>query len=201
MKLYIRPGACSLAAHIVLREAGVPFELLEVDFATKRLSDGSDYLAVNAKGQVPALELDDGTLLTEGPVIHQYLADSYAPELLPACGDIGRYRVLEWLNFVSTELHKTVSPLMRPNTPAEYRTVALEQFQAKLKVVERHLAGRETLTDAGFTIADAYLFVILSWLPMLGLDRAAYPELARYFAALAGRESIRAALEAERLAA
>lgn len=199
--LFLRPGACSLASHIVLIETGTPFETVEVDLTSKKTKNGDDYLAVNPKGQVPALLLESGELLTEGSAILQYLADAYPRTgLLPSIGTLDRYRVIEWLSFLSSEVHKTISPLMRPDTPAEYRPVAIGLVKKRFEVIDAHLDGRNTLTDAGFTIADAYLFVLASWLPRLGIDPADYPSLAVFSGAHSQRPSITAALLAEGLA-
>ncbi len=198
--LYLRPGACSLAVHIVLREIGEEFDIAEVDLMTKTLADGGDYLAVNPKGQVPALRLDDGTLLTEGPAINQYLGDTYPGcGLLPAVGTIDRYRVLEWVNYIATEIHKNISPLARGGIKAEDMPAALKTIESKFAVADSGLSGRDYLTDGGFTIADAYLFVVAGWMPMIGIDSGKFPNLLAYKARIASRPAVAAAMVAERL--
>lgn len=201
MKLYYKPGACSLAPHIVLREAGLPFDLVKVDLATKTLADGSDFLAVNPKGQVPTLELDEGGVLTEGAIVMQYIADR-APNsgLIPAAGGIARYRVQEWLSFVSSELHKTCVPLFpmnRATTPEAYREIVKKRFEGKLTILNRHLDGKSYLMGDGFTVADAYAFVVLSWTPGLGVDLALWPALAAYVKRIAARPAVHEAQLAE----
>ncbi|HYG90717.1 MAG TPA: glutathione transferase GstA [Azospirillum sp.] len=201
MKLYMKPGACSLASHIVLREAGLPFDLVKVDLATKKTEDGGDFLAVNPKGQVPTLGLDEGGILTEGAVIMQYVADK-APSsgLIPEHGSLERYRVLEWLNFVGSELHKTFSPLFRPTTPDAFKAVIKENLAAKFAVLDRHLAGNHFLMGDRFTVADAYCFTVARWAKPMGIDLSRWPSLAAYMARVAERPTVRDALIAEGLA-
>lgn len=198
MKLYYKAGACSLSPHIVLREAGLPFELVKVDLAAKTLADGSDFRAVNPKGQVPALALDDGGLLTEGPVIAQFIADKVPDSgLIPPAGSLERYRVLEWLNFIGTELHKGCSPLFRPNTPDAYKEIARQTLAAKLAVLNQGLQGKTYLTGERFTVADAYAFVVLRWIPHLGLDLSSFANLAAFSERVGARPAVQAALAAE----
>lgn len=201
MKLYLKPGACSLSPHIVLRESGLPFDIASVDLATKKLADGGDFLAVNPKGQVPTLALDEGAILTEGAAIVQYIADR-APDtgLLPAVGSLERYRVLEWLNFIGTELHKTFSPLFRPNTPEDYKAIVKQTLLAKFAVVEAGLAGKSYLTGDRFTVADAYCFTVLRWAKPMGLDLGEFPNVSAYVARVAARPAVAAALAAEGIA-
>lgn len=198
MKLYYSPGACSLSPHIVLREAGLPFSLEKVDLRAKLLADGSDYRAVNPKGSVPALQLDTGEILSEGPAIVQYIGD-LAPQsgLAPAAGTMARYRLIEALNFVSTELHKSYSPLFRPNTPDDYKPVARENIVAKYAVVDAVLAERPYLTGDSFTAADAYLFVVTRWATPLKLDLSQFKNLQAFMARVAERQSVKDALAAE----
>jgi glutathione S-transferase len=198
MKLYYKPGACSLSPHIVLREAGLAFELAKVDLAKKTLEDGSDFLAVNPKGQVPTLGLDDGGILTEGPVVVQYIADQ-APGsgLIPPAGTIARYRVQEWLNFVSSELHKSFSPLFRPNTPDAYKEIARQTLAAKFTTLDRHLDGKPYLTGESFTVADAYAFVVLGWTSRVGIALDAWPNLNAFVERVAARPAVKEALAAE----
>ena len=198
MKLYYKPGACSLSPHIVLREAGLDFDLVKVDLAKKTLEDGSDFLAVNPKGQVPTLGLSDGGVLTEGPVIVQYIADQVPGSgLIPLAGTIARYRVQEWLNFVSSELHKGFSPLFRPTTPDAYKEIARQILAGKFTTLDRHLDGKPYLTGEGFTVADAYAFVVLSWAPRVGIALAGWPNLGAFVERVAARPAVKEALAAE----
>lgn len=200
MRLYYSPGACSLAPHIVAREAGVPIDLVRVDLATKTTEAGEDYRAINSKGSVPALILDDSSLLTEGPVISQFIAD-LAPEagLIPPLGTLGRYRTLEWLNFVATELHKGFGPLWRKETPDEFRSVVKHMLAMKFDFLELHLADRDYLLGDNFCIADAYAFTVLSWAPVVGINLADWQIVSAYVARISARPNVRAALEAEGL--
>lgn len=201
MKLYVKPGACSLASHIALREAGLPFDLVTVDLVTKKTEGGADFLAVNAKGQVPTLALDEGGILTEGPVILQYIADKVpAKGLIPAHGTMERYRVLEWLNFIGTELHKTFSPLFRPTTPDAFKAIAKETLTAKFGVLDAHLAGNAFLAGDRFTVADAYAFTVASWSRHVGIDLVRWPSLQAYLGRIVERPAVREALVAEGLA-
>jgi glutathione S-transferase len=200
MKLYYMPGACSLSPHIVAREAGLPVQLVLVG-RDKKLPDGGDYRALNPKGYVPALQLDDGTVLTEGPAIVQYLADQ-VPDLAlaPPNGSIQRYRLQEWLNFLTSEIHKSFSPLFRPNTPEDYKPIVKENLAGRFGLIEQHLAdGRNYLLGEQFSVADAYLFVLLRWAPGQGLDLARWPNLAAYVKRVAARPAVDAALDAEKL--
>lgn len=200
MKLYYAPGACSQAPHIILHEAGLPHDSAKVDLKAKKLEDGSDYLRINPKGSVPALELDDGQVLTENAVILQYIADKAgAFELLPRPGDLQRYRVLEWVNFIATELHKSFGPLFGPAAGDESKQSARDLIAKKLDFVEQQIGDRPYLLGDRFTLPDAYLFVILGWTEKMkiGLDR--WPRLAAFRKRLAGRESVRGVLEFEGL--
>jgi len=201
MKLYMKPGACSLASHIVLREAGLPFDLVKVDLAAKKTEDGGDFLAINPKGQVPTLGLDEGGILTEGPVIMQYVADKApAATLVPAAGSLERYRVLEWLNFIGTEVHKTFSPLFRPTTPDAFKATIKELLAVKIGVLDARLAGSRFLAGDSFTVADAYAFTVLRWAAPMGIDLGRWPNVAAYVARVAERPAVREALAAEGLA-
>lgn len=201
MKLYYSKGACSLTVRIIIHEIGLKCDFEAVNLQTKVTETGNNFLEINPKGSVPALITNDKKILTENSVIQQYLADTYnATELLPKIGDFKRYQVLEWLNFVSTELHKGFGPLFRPNYPTE----AKEQFvipllKQKLMVVEKHLAQQKFLMGDHFTVPDAYLFIILRWLPGAKLDINEYPSLARYFSELTQRKSVHQALQEEGL--
>ncbi|HUW36239.1 MAG TPA: glutathione transferase GstA [Rhodocyclaceae bacterium] len=200
MKLYHKPGACSLSPHIVLREAGLAFELERVDLASKKTGSGGDYLGVNPKGYVPALALDDGQLLTEGPAIVQYLAD-LAPEkhLAPPAGTMARVRLQEWLNFIASELHKGFSPLYNPRAPEEWKGVARELLAKRIALVAERLTGRDYLMGDDFTVADAYLFTVLNWAGFAQVDLSPWPVLGAYQARVAARPAVRAALQAEGL--
>ena len=201
MKLYLTPHACSLAVDIVARELGIPLDLEWVDVRAKRLRDGSDYLAINPKGQVPTLRLPDGQYLTEGPVIVQYLADLRPKSgLLAPVTTLERYRVLEWLNFMGSELHKGFTPLFRPTTPDEYRTIARQNLQGRLHWLNDQLADRDFLTGPTFTVADAYCYTIVMWTKLHDIDLAPWPHLGAYVARVASRPSVKAAEQAERMA-
>ena len=200
MKLYYAPGACSLAPHIALREAGLPFEAVAVNLKTRQLADGGDYLAINPKGQVPLLELDNGERLAEGPVIQQYIADQApASALMPPAGSWARYRVLEWLNFITSELHKGFSPLFNPAVPAEVKPLFAARVKERLAWVDGELVGREHLTGAPFTIADSYLFVVSNWTAPTGIDISDLPHLLAFRARVAARPAVQAAMRAEGL--
>jgi len=200
MKLFYKPGACSLAPHIILRETGKAFTLEAVDLMTKRLGDGSDYLAINPKGQVPALQLDDGTLITEAVVIMQYLADSVPQKnLLAASGELSRYKTLEWLNYIATELHKGFTPLFRPDTPDEYKPTVRGLLEKKLSFVNGELASREFIAGDHFTIADAYLYNVLRWARAIKLEMGSLSNIDAFMARVAARESVIATLGAEGL--
>ncbi|MGC8468989.1 MAG: glutathione transferase GstA [Acetobacteraceae bacterium] len=200
MKLYYSPGACSLAAHIVAREAGLPVAIEKVDLASKKTESGADFAAINPKGYVPALALDDGEVLTEVAAVVQFLADQ-APGagLAPAAGTMGRARLQEWLNFIATELHKGFSPLWNPAAPAEMKEIARQGLARRLGYLDGVLAGREHLLSGGFSVADAYAFTILSWGGYVGLDLAPYPAIVGYMARVGGRPGVRAALREEGL--
>jgi glutathione S-transferase len=198
MKLYYSPGACSQAPHIVLREMGVDFELARVDLKTKKLETGEDYLAINPKGAVPALELEDGSRLTENGVVLQFLADR-APgkRLIPAFGTMERYRLLEWLNYIATELHKGFGPLFNPASSEETKAAARALIGKKFDYVEQRLGAGPHLTGTAFTVADAYLFAILGWTHMHHIDLSRWPALAAFRQAVAQRPAVKAALHAE----
>lgn len=199
MKLYAAPGACSLAPHIVLREAGLPFEYVRVDLAAKRTESGEDYLAINPKGAVPALALDDNSLLTENAVVLQYLADrAPAAGLIPE-GGMARYHLLEWLNFVATELHKGFGPLWNPATPDDFRQVAREQLGRKFDYLQEALSDRDWIAGNRFTIVDAYAFAVLNWTALHDIDLARWPGLVAYTRRVAERPAVIAALRAEGL--
>lgn len=200
MKLYFSPAACSLAPHIVLREAGAPFTALKVDTAKHLTADGTDYHRINPKGQVPVLELDDGTRLTEGPVISQYIADQAgATTLMPAAGTLARYRVMEWQNYITSELHKSFTPLFRSELDASAKKSLAGLLRKKLEWVDTQLAGKQFLTGDAFTAADAYLFVVTNWSKFVQLDIGDLAHLQAFMARVAQRPAVRSALQAEGL--
>ncbi len=200
MKLYYSPGACSLSPHIALREAGLPFDLQKVDLKSKQMDGGGDFTAVSAKGYVPALILDDGQMLTEGPAIVQYIADR-KPEsgLAPKAGTLERYRLMEWLNFISAELHKTFAPLFHPEVAAEWRQASRDRIAQRLDFIEKHLQGKDYLMGKQFTVADGYLFTVLNWSNLVGFDLGKWPLVQAYLARVAARPKVREALKAEGL--
>jgi glutathione S-transferase len=200
MKLYFSPGACSLAPHIVLREAGLPFTLEKVDVAKHVLASGGDYFAINAKGQVPVLELDGGERLTEGPVIAQYIADQAGnTTLMPAAGTLARYRVMAWQNHITSELHKSFSPLFTPAFDATAKALHSQLLRKKYEWVDSQLAATPFLTGDSFTAADAYLFTVTGWAKYVGLDLSDLPHLQAFLARVASRPAVQAAMKAEGL--
>jgi glutathione S-transferase len=200
MKLYYSPGACSLSPHIALLEAGLPYELVKVDVRAKKLENGDDYLNVNPKGQVPALGLDSGEIVTEGPVIVQIIADQAAAKnLAPARDSAERYKLLEWLNFITSELHKNFSPLFNPAIPDEVKKFFADRIMSKFKYVESQLAGRDYLMGKQFTVADGYLYTMMRWADGHKLDLSALPHLMAYKARVAARPKVQEALTKEGL--
>jgi glutathione S-transferase len=200
MKLYYTPGACSLSPHIVMREAGLPVELKKVDLATKKVDDGSDYNQVNPKGYVPALVLDDGQVLTEGPAIVQYLADKNpSAGLAAANGSMARYRQQEWLGFISTEIHKAFAALFNPAATAEGKAAAIAMISRRLTWLDGQIKSAGYLAGEQFSIADAYLFTVLGWTGYVGIDLKQWPNLAAYHARVAARPKVQEALKAEGL--
>ncbi|KAA6405951.1 glutathione transferase GstA [Candidatus Tokpelaia sp.] len=201
MNLYFMPGACSLASHIILHELGVEHNLIRVDGASKRTADGKDYLQINPNGYVPALQLDDGRVLTEGPAILQYLADSHADkDLAPQCGSFERAKLQQWLNYTGTELHKNFGPLFAAAaTPAE-KQAATAKLEKRLQSVERQLEKTPYLLGDKFSVADAYLYVILRWASQLSLPLESFPSIRHYQERLAKRPGIIAAQKDEGLA-
>lgn len=200
MKLFYSPGACSQAVHIVLHELGLHHDAAKVSFPSKTLEDGSSYLQVNPKGAVPALQLDNGEVLTENAVILQYLGDrSGSPDLLPAVGDFRRYQVLEWTNYIATELHKGFGPLWNPAAAPEWKQAAREMLAKKFDYVESRLGDGPFLMAERFTIADAYLFVILGWTRIHEIDLGRWPNLSAYRERVKERPSVRKVLQFEGL--
>lgn len=200
MKLYCKPGACSLSPHIVALECGLDFTQVNVDLQKKVTEQGEDYWQINPKGQVPALQFDDGSILTEGVAIVQYLADLKPDRnLLAPTGSLTRYHTLEWLSFVSSELHKSFSPLFRPDTPEEYKTIARAQLEKKYHQVNEALQDKQWLLGLRFTVADVYLFVVTRWAKAIKLDLAGLDALDAWFNRVAERPAVQAALKAEGL--
>lgn len=200
MKLYYSPGACSLAAHIVAREVGIDVELIKTDIATKKTAAGDDYLKINPKGYVPALQLDSGEVLTEVTTILQYLADQRSEMgLIASTGSMERYRVLEWLNFIATEVHKTLGALFHPRATPEMRDHQIFMFGKRTNFYTRQLMATPYLMGDNYTVADAYLFTILNWTDLLKIDTSKWPVLKEYRARIAVRPAVRAALSAEGL--
>ena len=200
MKLYYSPGACSLSPHIALLEAGLPYDLVKVDLKAKKLENGDDYLQVNPKGQVPALALDSGELVTEGPVIVQMIADKAAAKnLAPARDSAERYKLQEWLNFITTELHKNFGPMFSPVLSDDAKAFFKDRVMAKFKYIDSQLPGRDYLMGKQFTVADGYLFTMLSWADRMKFDLAALPNLVAYKARVGARPKVQEALTKEGL--
>jgi glutathione S-transferase len=200
MKLYYAPGACSLSPHIVSRELGIPVELKKVNTKDKTVEGGGDYRQVNPRGYVPALVLDNGQTLTEGPAIVQYLADQ-KPEagLAPKWGSFERYRLQELLNFLTSEVHKQFSPLFKPNTPEEYKKISRENLASRFDWLDKELAGKDYLMGSQFTVADAYAFVLLGWTKPTQIDLARWPNLAAFHQRVGARPKVQEAMQAEGL--
>lgn len=200
MKLYYAPGACSLAPHIVAREAGIDIELDKVDFATKKTASGKDFLTINPNGYVPALEFEAGKYLTEGPVIQQFLADKKpASGLAPPNGTLERYRLQELLTFINSEIHKAYGPLFTPGVTAEVREGQLATLRKRFGAIDKKLAGKSYLLGDQFTVADAYLFVMTSWAGHVGLDLSSLPNVTAFSQRVGARPAVQAALKAEGL--
>ncbi len=200
MKLYFSPGACSLSPHIALREAGVSFDLEQVDVREKKTKSGDDYWKINPKGQVPLLQLGDGNRLTEGPVILQYVADQNpGAGLMAPAGTMERYQQLEWLNHLTSELHKNLGSMFRPTTPDDYKTAVKEGLKVRWKTINDHLANRQYLMGDKFSAPDAYLFTLLRWTKGLGIDLSDYPNITAYMERMAARPKVAEALKAEGL--
>jgi len=201
MKLYYSPGACSLSPHIVLQELGIPIELVKVDLASKKEADGTDYRTRNPKGYVPALQLDNGELLTEGAAIVQYLADRMPEKnLAPANGTLERYRLQEMLNFISSEIHKSFSPLFDAKAVPEWKQAVTERLADCFDLLTKNLEGKDYLFGKQFTVADAYLFTVLNWTNFVGYNTAKWPVLQAFMARVASRPAVQATLKTEGLA-
>lgn len=199
MKLYYTSGACSLSPHIVAMEAGIPLQLEKVDLKTHRTESGEDYYAANPKGYVPALKLDDGATLTEGPAIVQYLADQNpASGLAPANGTFARYKLQEWLTFINGEIHKSFGALFG-SASDEVKKDAVEKIGKRFGYVEKGLAAKPFITGDNFTVADAYFFVMLTWAQKFHIDLKPFPNITAYFTRVASRPKVQAAMKAEGL--
>jgi len=197
MKLYYSPGACSLSPHIALNEAGLAYDSESVDLASKKTKSGADYRAINPKGAVPALQLDNGQVLTEGSAIVQYIADQKpATKLAPAAGSLERYRLQEWLNYVASEVHKGFSPLFNPKATEEWKQIIKDNLGVKFDYLSKQLQGKDYLMGA-FSVADAYLFTILGWSKYFDIDLTKWPVLVKYMERVGARPAVKAALEAE----
>jgi glutathione S-transferase len=200
MKLYYSPGACSLSPHIVLRESGLKFEPVLASTKTHQLADGTDYYTINPKGQVPVLELDNGERLSEGPAIVQYIADQVpAKKLAPASGTMARYRLQEWLNFITSELHKGFGALFNPAMPDAGKAVHKAKVSDRLKWVNEQLEGKQYLLGDQFSVADAYLFTVAGWSKHVGVDISGLPQLGAFMGRVAARPAVQEAMKAEGL--
>ncbi|HET7155282.1 MAG TPA: glutathione transferase GstA [Hyphomicrobiaceae bacterium] len=200
MKLYYSPGACSLSPHIVLNEAGLPFEKIKADTKTKVLPDGSDYRSVNPLGYVPLLELDDGTRITEGPAIVQYIADQVpAKKLAPPNGTMERVKLQTWLNFVTSELHKGFSPLFNPSMPDEAKKIFRERLGTRFAYLDKHLASNDYLMGKDFSVADAYAFVVSNWAGRVDVDLSSHANVLAWRKRVGARPAVQAAMKAEGL--
>lgn len=199
MKLFYSPGACSLSPHILLREAGLSFTPVRVDLKTHKTEDGADFYAISAKGYVPALQVDDGSMLTEGVAIDLWIADQVPAAGLAPRDGMDRYRMIEWLTFIATELHKNMGGLFVPGLPDATREMITQRLTARLGLIEQQLAGRTWLTGEQFTLADAYLFTVASWAKWVKFDLSPWPTLGAYLGRVAARPAVQAALKAEGL--
>ena len=200
MKLYYSKGACSLSPHIALHEAGLAHTAIFASTKTHQLEDGTDYYTINPLGYVPLLELDDGTRLTEGPAIVQYIADQVpAKNLAPANGTLARYQMQSWLTFIGTELHKGFSPLFNPATPAEYKTIAKDKLLQRLSYIDGQLAGKDYLMGTQYSVADGYLFTVSNWTVPTQIDISYLKNLAAFRARMLTRPAVQAAMKAEGL--
>jgi len=200
MKLYYSPGACSLSPHIALREAGLAFEPVLASTKTHKLPDGSDYYALNPLGYVPLLELDDGTLLREGPAIVQYIADLVPTKnLAPANGTLPRYRLQEWLTFIGTEIHRSFSPLFNADMPEQAKKIFRDRLASRFQWLDRQLGGKPYLMGEHFSVADCYLFAVTRWAKPLGMDLSPYPNLLAHHERVGARPAVQEALKVEGL--
>ena len=200
MKLYYSPGACSLSPHIALLEAGLPYDLVKVDLRAKKLENGDDFLSINPKGQVPTLVLDSGEVVTEGPVIVQMIADKVAAKnLAPARDSAERYKLQEWLTYINSEVHKSFGPIFSPVLADDAKAFFKDRVMGKFKYIDSQLAGRDYLMGKQFTVADGYLFTMLSWADRMKFDLSAMPHLVAYRDRVAARPKVQEALTKEGL--
>lgn len=200
MKLYYAPGACSLAPHIAAREAGLALDIEKVDLRAGKTASGEDFAQINPNGYVPAIRLDGGEVLTEAAAILQYIADQApAAQLAPPHGSMQRYRLIEWLTFISSEIHKGFSPLFKPATPEAMKPVVIEGLEKRFAYLDAHLATRPYLLGENFTVADAYLFTVMNWTNFHNIDIGGYKNLSAFQARVAGRPKVREAMQAEGL--
>ncbi|MBF9234955.1 glutathione transferase GstA [Microvirga alba] len=200
MKLYYAPGACSLAVHITAREGNLPITLEKVDLAARKTETGADFAAVNPKGYVPALTLQDGATMTEVAALVQFLADkSPDAKLAPANGTMERYRLQEWLAFISSEVHKGFAPLWKPDTPEATKQTSKDRLATRFAYLDKTLANQPYLTGSQFTVADAYLFTVVNWVNFLGMDISAYANLKAFMERVSARPKVQEALIAEGL--
>lgn len=200
MKLYYKKGACALSPQIALREAGLPFELVAVDTTTKKTETGADYLAINPKGSVPALQLDDGQVLTEGAMIVQYIADQApAKNLAPKAGSMERYRLQEMLNFIATEVHKGYGPLFSDVAKDDYKALVKERLAGKFALLDKTLAQHDYLLGGSFSVADGYLYNVSRWAPRVGLELGQFANVQSLLQRVESRPSVQEALKAEGL--
>jgi glutathione S-transferase len=202
MKLYYSPGACSHAPHILLREAGLDFTIEKVDLATKKTESGGDFKTINPHGYVPALQLDNGAVVTEVAVITQYIADRVpAKKLAPANGTPERYTLQSWLNFISSEVHKQLGAMFNPAVPEEYKTMLKDKLATRFETINAHLSKQAFLLGESFTAPDAYLYTVLNWAKYFAIDLAKWPAIKSFMERVAARPSAQAAAKAEGLAA
>jgi len=202
MKLYFSPGACSMASHIALREAGLPFDLVKVDLRAKKTADGADYWQINPKGYVPALQFDNGDVLTEGPATLQYIAD-LKPEakLAPPAGTMERYRLQEWLGFINSEVHKSYSILFNPDSPEDFKAATRVRLGTRYAWIEQSLGSKPYLLGESFSVADAYLFTVSSWAKRRGMDLSQWPAVKAFVDRVAARPHVIEAMQAEGIGA
>ena len=200
MKLFYSPGACSLSPHIALLEAGLPFTLQKVDLKDKKIESGEDFNGVNGKGYVPALQLDDGQVLTEGPVIVQYIADQRpATGLAPPAGTKDRYKLQEWLNFVTSEIHKPMGSMFNPAQAADWKAAVKTTLTKRLDWLSAQIEGKQYLMGDKFSVADGYLFTVLGWAKHVGFDLGKWPAIQQYLARVGQRPKVIEAMKAEGL--
>jgi glutathione S-transferase len=200
LKLFYKAGACSLASHIALQESGLPFEIEAVDLKTKITASGADFMTINAKGYIPALQLDNGEVLTEGPAIMQYIADQApAKHLAPLADAMARYRLQSWLTFIGTELHKNFTPLFYPSSSSDWKAAAIANLERRFDYVAKHIDDKQFLLGDEFSIGDAYLFTVLGWTKHVDFDLGKWPALIAYQARVGARDGVQKAMKAEGL--